>query len=431
MGAVWQAEHTTLRIPCAVKFLHPCVAISREVRKRFEREAVTAALLRSPHVVQILDHGMWGETPYIAMELLEGEDLAHRLQRVGRLSSRETASIVTQVARALTRAHAAGLVHRDLKPANVFLVRDDDREVVKVLDFGVAKIESTGADGLTESGAMLGTPRYMSPEQARGLKTVDHRSDLWALAVVTFQCLTGATPFHASAVVDVLLLIASGPLPVPSQIAPVPPGFDVWWQRAASRDPAGRFQSARELAESLLLALGLSGGDITEMGLSASPSLLPAPGPSSAAFAAVSAADTPARSRARILVMAGAAVSLLGAGVLLGWEASSRPSDAAPPGPVVSASSASASPPDPAANVVPGDPVPAASVTLATVPVPAASATAPTRHASVFQAGSRWGTPASSAPAPGRAAASASASVPAPPPPAPSAPPQRPRPTID
>ena len=259
MGAVWLARHLSLDIPCALKFLHPEAAAAADIRARFEREARAAAQLRSPNVVQILDHGLWQGAPYIAMELLEGEDLEHRLHRAGALSPRETAAIVSQVARALTRAHAAGLVHRDLKPANIFLVRDDDREIVKVLDFGVAKQALPGvADGKTKTGTIMGTPYYMSPEQARGVKEVDHRSDLWALGVIAYQCLLGRLPFESDALGDLFMLIMAEPLPVPSRIAVAPPGFDAWWARAMARPAGERFQSAREMADSLAMALGVS-----------------------------------------------------------------------------------------------------------------------------------------------------------------------------
>ncbi len=260
MGAVWQAQHVGLHIPCALKFIHAHAAASTEVRERFEREARGAAQIRSPHVVQILDHGVWEGTPYIAMELLEGEDLGQRLKRQGMLDVPEIVSIVSQVARALGRAEAAGLVHRDLKPANIFLVRDDDREIAKVLDFGVAKsLTPAGlSEARTETGTLLGTPFYMSPEQAQGTRQLDHRSDLWALGVITFQCLTGELPFRSEALGDLLMKIMVAPIPVPSEIAPVPPEFDAWWARASARDPAQRFQSAKELAEALSLSLGVT-----------------------------------------------------------------------------------------------------------------------------------------------------------------------------
>ncbi|XXY49726.1 protein kinase [Sorangium sp. So ce269] len=261
MGSVWLAQHIGLDIPCAIKFMH-AQGVSKEVRHRFEREAKVAAQIRSPHVVQILDHGVWKGTPYIAMEYLEGEDLDHRIQRVGRLDPHETMAITAQVARALTKAHAAGLVHRDLKPANIFLVSDDDREIAKVLDFGIAKDSTPKVTSNTKTGSLLGTPAYMSPEQAQGTKSIDHRSDLWSLAVVVFECLTGKLPFDSQAFGDLLLKIMVKPLPVPSQLAPVPPGFDAWWARAASREPEARFQSAKEFCDALAIALDIASDSI-------------------------------------------------------------------------------------------------------------------------------------------------------------------------
>ncbi len=260
MGSVWQATHLGLDIPCAVKFIEGEFAGLAEAQARFEREAKAAAQLRSPHVVQILDHGVWENTPYIAMELLEGEDLGKRLTKLRTLPAPEINAIIQQVARALTKAHQAGIVHRDLKPDNIFLVRDDDREIVKVLDFGIAKKNSTGLDtgNNTKTGAMLGTPYYMSPEQAQGTKGVDWRSDLWSLAVIVFQMVTGRLPFESEALGDLLVKIIVAPIPTPSQLGPVPPQFDRWWLRAADRDTAKRYQSAKEFADALAMTLGQS-----------------------------------------------------------------------------------------------------------------------------------------------------------------------------
>ncbi len=269
MGSVWLAQHLGLDIPCAVKFIEGEYAALPEAQARFEREAKAAAALRSPHVVQILDHGIWQGTPYMAMELLDGEDLGKRLQRVGRMPPHEVSMVLTQVARALTKAHAAGVVHRDLKPDNIFLVKDDDREIVKVLDFGIAKQAGHTIDGsATKTGAMLGTPYYMSPEQAQGTKAVDHRSDLWSLAVIVYQLLTGRLPFESEALGDLLVKIIVSPIPVPSQVAPdLPLAFDRWWGKAANRDPNLRYQSAKEMSDGLNLAFGNSSAtDVMDRG---------------------------------------------------------------------------------------------------------------------------------------------------------------------
>jgi serine/threonine-protein kinase len=259
MGSVWRAHQVSLDTPCAVKFIEGEGADLPEHRARFEREAKAAAQLRSPNVVQILDHGVWQNRPYIAMELLEGEDLGRRLERVGRLDHAETVDIVAQVARALAKAHAAGIVHRDLKPDNVFLVRDDDREVAKVLDFGIAKTQrDVPLLARTRTGALLGTPHYMSPEQAKGTGTIDARSDLWSLGVIAFECVTGKRPFESEALGDLFSKIMHDPVPIPSTLLPdVPPAFDGWWARASARPVDERFQSAREQAESLAEALGV------------------------------------------------------------------------------------------------------------------------------------------------------------------------------
>jgi serine/threonine protein kinase len=262
MGSVWLATHLALDIPCAVKFIEGEIAQLPEAQARFEREAKAAAQLRSPHVVQILDHGVFQGTPYIAMELLDGEDLGKRLQRIGRMAPPDVFRVIGQVCRALTKAHGVGIVHRDLKPDNIFLVPDDDREIAKVLDFGIAKATGTGIDGSnTKTGAMLGTPYYMSPEQAQGIKAVDHRSDLWSLAVIVFQALTGKLPFESEALGDLLVRIIVAPVPMPSQyVSDLPPTFDRWWERASQRDPGARFQSAREFGDALALAFGQSQG---------------------------------------------------------------------------------------------------------------------------------------------------------------------------
>ena len=262
MGSVWLATHLALDIPCAVKFIEGEIAQLPEAQARFEREAKAAAQLRSPHVVQILDHGVFQGTPYIAMELLDGEDFGKRLQRIGRMAPSDVLRIIGQVCRALTKAHSVGIVHRDLKPENIFLVPDDDREIAKVLDFGIAKATGSGIDGSnTKTGAMLGTPYYMSPEQAQGIKAVDARSDLWSLAVIVFQALTGRLPFESEALGDLLVRIIVAPVPMPSHfVSDLPQTFDRWWEKASQRDPAGRFQNARELGDALAIAFGHSKG---------------------------------------------------------------------------------------------------------------------------------------------------------------------------
>jgi len=246
MGSVWRAEHVELGTPVAVKLIDPQYAESEEALERFRREARAAALLRSTNVVQVFDYGVDDDTPYIAMELLVGVSLCAELTRRTRLEPAETAAVLGAVASAMARAHDLGIIHRDLKPENIFLVDERDKTVVKVLDFGIAKMVALGSGpslAMTRTGAMMGTPYYMSPEQAGGRRDVDHRSDIWSFGVIAYECLTGARPFAEETLGGMILAICSHPIPTPSRIADVPAGFDAWFARATNRDLNQRYQS--------------------------------------------------------------------------------------------------------------------------------------------------------------------------------------------
>jgi serine/threonine-protein kinase len=262
MGTVWEAVHETLGTRVAVKLIDNDEVRSRDSWRRFENEARAAARLQSKHVVEVYDHGVTEDgRAFIVMQYLQGEPLDRRLERLLVLSPEETVRTILQVCRALSKAHALGIVHRDLKPENIFLVWDDEdgADIVKVVDFGIAKVtQGTSETASTRSGSVLGTPFYMSPEQARGLRTVDHRSDLWSVGVITFRCVVGSLPFEGESVGDVLVKVCTGPIPVPSTIVRgLPPAFDAWIERALSRDMSGRFSSASELAESLAAVWGM------------------------------------------------------------------------------------------------------------------------------------------------------------------------------
>jgi serine/threonine-protein kinase len=252
MGAVWVATHLGLDAPVAIKFLDAALASSPEMLTRFEREGRAAARLRGAHVVQILDHGVDDEMPFIVMELLDGEDLSTRLKREGRLPPRSVIRIVTEVTAALAKAHELGIVHRDLKPANVFLARDQSGEVTKVLDFGIAKVLAADDGDVTKTGDVVGSPLYMSPEQVRGAKHVDHRTDLWALGVIAYKALTGVGPFGGDSSGAILVSVATEPALAPSaHVTDLPPGADAFFERALAKDREKRFQTARELGEAL------------------------------------------------------------------------------------------------------------------------------------------------------------------------------------
>ncbi|WP_438005038.1 serine/threonine-protein kinase [Sorangium sp. So ce321] len=272
MGSVWVARHINLGSPVAVKFMAPTYAASSTFVARFEREARIAASLQSPHVVYVQDYGIDDDTPYLVMELLQGEDLGTRLERVGRLSLADATLILMQAGKALRRAHDAGLVHRDLKPANLFLVRveEEQDEIVKVLDFGIVK--ETGphlTDEVTRTGELLGSPHYMSPEQVRGEKDVDRRSDLWSLGVILFCAVTGELPFQGDQLGAVIANILVAPLPSASQLAPdLPPAIDAFFARALARDRAQRFQSVGEMVGELRRLAGMASPSIPDLQLS-------------------------------------------------------------------------------------------------------------------------------------------------------------------
>jgi eukaryotic-like serine/threonine-protein kinase len=255
MGALWRARHLELGVDVAIKVVTK-QSTDPLALKRFKREAQAAAKLRSPHIVQVLDFGEHEGQPYLTMELLRGEDLCARLQRSGRFAPERCADIIDGIAKAVQLAHAAGIVHRDLKPANIFLERVGDDEVVKVLDFGVAKeLDGRPESGGTTGAGVIGSPSYMSPEQAWG-HMVGPASDVWAMGVVAFEMLTGANPFADESLAKVFEHILRDPLPVPSQRnGALPASVDRFFQRAFARTPGERIGSAKEFAEGLRAAL--------------------------------------------------------------------------------------------------------------------------------------------------------------------------------
>ncbi|KYF97473.1 hypothetical protein BE20_38490 [Sorangium cellulosum] len=260
MGAIWVARHVQLDAAVAIKLMAPEYAASSTARARFEREARAAAQLKIPNVVHVHDYGIEGETPFLVMELLDGEDLETRLAREGRLSLSATLSVVAQVCKALRRAHETGIIHRDLKPANA---RQDDEEIVKVLDFGIAKAQGTLLAGKeTKTGTLVGSPYYMSPEQVRRSKTLDWRSDLWSVGVIAYRCVTGRLPFPGEEIGEVFVAICTEDVPLASSLAPeLGPEVDRFFSRAFMREPERRFQSASELAEAFSAAAAAPGAE--------------------------------------------------------------------------------------------------------------------------------------------------------------------------
>jgi serine/threonine-protein kinase len=281
MGSVWSAEHLTLRVRVAVKFMDGQAAVSdRTALLRFEQEARAAAMIQSPHVVSILDFGKdSGGMPYLAMELLQGQSLEQRLTS-GRLDIEQTNLVVTQTCRGLERAHAAGIIHRDIKPENIFLSQDPGGGyTVKIFDFGIAKsFGSNISMNLTGTGQMLGTPIFMSPEQAFG-HPIDARSDLYSLGVVAFNCLTGHLPFEDSKTVGelVVAIAMKVPPPITKWRKDVSQNVIAWFEKVLQKKPDERFQNAREMAEAFdeacairKMAISFSGFDVDESAPSSS-----------------------------------------------------------------------------------------------------------------------------------------------------------------
>jgi serine/threonine-protein kinase len=265
MGSVWLATHLGLSQQIALKLVSAAFAKSSDALKRFDTEAKAAAKIKSRHVPQVYDNGVLEDgTPFLAMELLHGETLFNRVHKGGPIQLPEAIRIIEHCCRGLGRAHTLGIIHRDIKPENIFLAHsvDDDDYIVKVLDFGIAKIKNpleAGEQSNTRTGSLLGTPMFMSPEQARGLRTIDHRTDLYSLGLVTYMMFTGNIAFNGETLGELLLQICTQPLPsLLAGAAWLPPPMEEWFQKACAREPDQRFQTAQAFVDSMRIAAGIS-----------------------------------------------------------------------------------------------------------------------------------------------------------------------------
>jgi len=253
MGVVLAATQVDLDRRVAIKFLLPAALKSPEVVARFSREARAAARIQSEHVARVIDVGVLPTgAPYMVMEYLDGTDLAQRISAGERLPLGEAARYLLEACEALAEAHAAGIVHRDLKPANLFLARRPDRTCsVKVLDFGISK-SPIGDGGITSTQAVMGSPLYMSPEQLVSAKRVDHRTDIWSLGIVLFEALSGAPPFVADTMPEIVAQILTVPAPSVCGARPdLPAQIDAIVARCLAKDASARFKDVAELARAL------------------------------------------------------------------------------------------------------------------------------------------------------------------------------------
>jgi len=257
MGTVWLASHRALGSEVAVKVMHADLARrDPSLLDRFAAEARAAAKVRHPHIVQVLDYGTTSEgVAWLSMERLEGRALREVLEAERRLAPFYVREVVAQTASALTKAHEVGVIHRDLKPENVFVTMVSGKPYVKVLDFGIAKL-SMEASGRTATGAVFGTPAYMSLEQLKSAKNVDAKADLWSLSVVAYELLTGRLPFEGETSSAIVLAVASGEYAAASSLATeLGSSVDAFFARAFAKDPSARFASAEELATAFAAAL--------------------------------------------------------------------------------------------------------------------------------------------------------------------------------
>jgi serine/threonine-protein kinase len=250
MGAVYEGRHVLVGKRVAIKMLHAEYATSAEILKRFYREAQSAAAIGHKNIIDIYDVGVTARNePYIAMEYLEGEDLEGMLDREGALTVEAACGVLEPALLALAAAHSKGIVHRDLKPANIFLVRaEEGPPVVKLIDFGISKVTGGGGNKLTQTGTLLGTPAYMSPEQARGDQDLDHRTDVYAMGVILYQMLTGALPFTGDNYNTLLIKVLTEEAKPPREINPsIPAEVEALVLRELSKEASDRSQSAVDL----------------------------------------------------------------------------------------------------------------------------------------------------------------------------------------
>ena len=258
MGRVYRAQHEILDRPAAIKLLRPEFTENDDLVQRFFNEAKAATAIRHPGIVEVYDFGYTDAgNAYIVMEFLDGVPLARAVEERGQFPETEAASITRSIASALKAAHAKGIIHRDLKPDNVFLIPDPDgREArVKVLDFGIAKLANLPASDRrrTQTGVLMGTPKYMAPEQAREAATIDQRADLYSLGCMLYELLVGRPPFDAEGAGEVIALqMFTEPEP-PSKYVPVSPEMEAIVMRLLAKEPKDRYQTAAELMDALVV----------------------------------------------------------------------------------------------------------------------------------------------------------------------------------
>ena len=334
MGSVHLAEHVGLNKRVAVKFLHLELAGQDAVVKRFEQEAKVAASIRHKNIIEVYDVGCSSDgDPFLVMEYLEGESLASLMKRTGPMDTGAACAVMEPALLALAAAHRQNIIHRDLKPDNIFLAHQpDEPPVVKVIDFGLSKITTSAPDvSCTQTGSIMGTPAYMSPEQARGASDVDHRTDLYSMGTMLFEMLTGELPYSGKTFTEFFAKLLTEEPRTPREVYPdFPVEAEPVVRKALSKSTEERFQSAAEMLEAIralpgfdkreeclaLLSSGMSKSTFAAGDLG--PSGLPSARPRRRAFAAATGAraveqltETRPRGSKRIVIVGAVLIAVL------------------------------------------------------------------------------------------------------------------------
>ncbi len=340
MGSVYEGENTLIARRVAIKVMHAAATQNEQALLRFEREAQAAGRIGSDHILEVLDLGrLENGDRYMVMEYLDGEPLSQRIERLGRLSPEQIAKLMCQALKGLQAAHNAGIIHRDLKPDNIFILREKAGrpDFVKIIDFGISKFSALGSDmNMTRTGAVMGTPYYMSPEQAKGSSQVDPRSDVYAIGVIMYEAVTGRVPFDGNTFNELMFKIVLSEPPKLTEVVPdLDPRFVAIVNRAMARELDDRFASAAVLMQALD---GYLWGATSVYGADAGRA--PAPG-SVAGVGSVDTAANWANTSADVTVPKKSAAPMIAAlalgGVLLGgallaafhWMGSTNEADAA------------------------------------------------------------------------------------------------------